>query len=79
MDMSVNIYDDMTLSAVLCYFLTHVIHISADVTHINVALLSSNHALHISNSTSPIIISENSIDGLNIMIQESCSVTDCIN
>jgi len=31
MDVSVNIYDDMTLSALICYFLTHEIHISDDV------------------------------------------------
>jgi len=74
MDVSVNIYDDMTLSALPCYFLRHEIHISIDVIHVNVALLSSNQALHTSSSTSPIITRENSIDGLYITIQESCHV-----
>ena len=64
MDVSVNIYDDMTLSALLCYFLTHEIHIFIDVIHVNVALLSSNHALHTSSSTNPTITRENSIDGM---------------
>ena len=77
--MSVNIYDDMTLSALLCYILRHEIRISIDVIHVNVALLSSNHALHTSSSTSPIITQENSIDGLYITIQELCHVTNCIN
>jgi len=31
MNVSVNIYDDMTLSALLCYFFTHEIRISVDV------------------------------------------------
>ena len=66
--MSVNIYDDMTLSTLLCYFLTHEVHISTDVIHVNVALLPSNHALHTSSSTNPIITRENSIDGLYITI-----------
>ena len=79
MDVIVNIYDDMTLSALLCYFLTHEIHISIDVIHINVALLSSNHVLHTSNSTSLIITRENSIDGLYMTIQESCHVTNCVD
>ena len=79
MDVSVNMYDDMTLSALLCYFLTHEIHISMGVIRGNVALLSSNHALHTSSSISPIIARENSIDGLYITIQESCRVTNCIN
>ena len=79
MDVSVSIYDDMTLSALLCYFLTHEIHISIDVIHLNVALLPSNHALHTSSSTSPIITREDSIDGLYITTQESCRVTNCIN
>ena len=79
MDVSVNMYDDMTLSALLCYFLTHEIHISIDVIHVNVALLSSNHALYTSSSTSPIRTQENSIDGLYITIHELCRVTNCIN
>ena len=79
MDVSVNIYDDMTLSALQWCFLTHEIHISIDVIHVNVVLLSSNHVLHTLNSTSPIIIRENSIDGLYITIQESGRVTNCIN
>jgi len=79
MDMSVNVYDDMTLSALLCYFVTQEIHISIDMIHLNVALLSSNHTLHTSSSTSPIITPENSIDELYITIQDSCHVTNCIN
>ena len=79
MDVSVNIYDDISLSALLCYFLTHEIHISIDVIHVNVALLSYNHALHTSSSTSPIITHENGIDGLYITIQESCRITNYIN
>jgi len=31
MDVSVNIYDDMALSALLCYFLTHEIRISIEM------------------------------------------------
>jgi len=45
--------------------------------HVDIALSSSNHALHTSSSTSPIITRENSIDGLYITIQESCRVTSC--
>ena len=64
MHASVNIYDDMTLSALLCYFLTHEIDISIDVIHVNVALLSSNHTLHTSSSTNPITTRENNTEGL---------------
>ena len=64
MDVSVNIYDDTTLGALLCYFLTHGIHMSMNVIHVSAALLSSGHALHISSSTYPTMIRENSIDGL---------------
>ena len=57
-------HDDMTPSILPCYFLTHEIYISIDMIHTNIALLSSNHTLHTSSSTSPIITRENSIDGL---------------
>ena len=79
MGVSVNIYDDMTLSALLCYFLIYEIHISIDVIHINVALLSCNHALHTSSSTNPTMTRENSIDGLYMTFRESCCLTNCIN
>jgi len=69
-------HDDMTLSIVPCYFLTHDIYISIDVIHVNIDLLSSNHASHTSSSNSPIITRENSIDGLYIAIQESRRVTN---
>jgi len=64
MDISVNIHDDMTLNALLCYFLIHEIHISIDVIHVNTALLPSSHALHTSGSTNPIATRENGIKGL---------------
>jgi len=57
-------HDDMTLSILPCYFLTHEIYISIDVSHVNIALLSSDHTLHTLSSTSPVITRENSIDGL---------------
>jgi len=49
------------------------------VIHINVALLSSNHALHTLSSTNPIIKRKNNIDGLYTTIQGSCRVTNCVN
>ena len=48
-------HDDMTPSILPCYFLIHEIYIFVDVIHVNIALLSSNHALHTSSSTSLII------------------------
>jgi len=62
--MSVHIYDDMTLNALPCYFLTHEIHMSIDVIYVNAALLSSSHALHTLGSTNPITTRENSTEGL---------------
>jgi len=62
--MSVHIYDDITLNALPCYFLTHEIHMSMEVIHVNTALLSSSHTLHTSGSTYPIATRENSIEGL---------------
>jgi len=60
---SVHIYDDMTLNALPCYFLTHEIH-TIDVIHSNVALSSSSQASHTLGSTNLTITQENSIDGL---------------
>jgi len=60
---SVHIYDDMTLNVLPCYFLTHEIHISKEVIHVNAALLSSSNALHTSGSTNPITTRENRIKG----------------
>jgi len=57
-------YDDMSPSIPPCCFLTHEIYISIDVIHVNIAPLSSNHSLHTSSSTSPVITRENSFDGL---------------
>jgi len=61
---SVHIYDDMTLDALPYFFLTHEMHISMDVIHVNATLLSSSHALHTSGSTNPITTRENSTEGL---------------
>jgi len=54
-DVGVHVYDDMTLNSLPCYFLTHEIHISMGVIHVNVALLLSSHALHTLGSTNPTI------------------------
>jgi len=56
-------HDDMTPSILPCYFLTHEIYVSIDVSHVSIALLSSNHALRTSSSTIPTITQENNIDG----------------
>ena len=64
MDVIANTYDGMTLSALLCYFLIHDIHISIDMIHVNTVLLSSSDALHTSGSTNPIITRENSTERL---------------
>jgi len=69
----------MTLNALPCYFHTHEIHTSIDVSHANVALLSSSYVLQTSSSASPTLTLENSIDGLYMMIQESFFITNCIN
>ena len=49
------IYDDTTLNALPCYFLTHEIHISMDEIHVHIDLLLSSHALHTSGLTNPTI------------------------